>query len=144
MKLLLLNTTEGLKPCYDEDYDNKKKLKLGVVYQAEIKKARNVEFHRKYFKLINLSWEYQNEGVVKHFKNNVDLFRKTVEMSAGHCDTIYSITRSEWIETPKSISFDKMDEIEFQTLYENVKDVLFSVFLKKISEEEFMKNLVNF
>lgn len=144
MKLLLLNTSEGLKPCYDEDYDNKKKLKLGFVYQVEIKKARNVEFHRKYFKLINLSWEYQNEGVINHFKNNVDLFRKTVEMSAGHCDTIYSIPRNEWIETPKSISFEKMDEIEFQTLYEKVKDVLFSVFLKKISEEEFMQNLVNF
>ena len=144
MKLLLLNTSEGLKPCYDEDYDNKKKLKLGVVYQVEIKKARNVEFHRKYFKLINLSWEYQNEGVVNHFKNNVDLFRKTVEMSAGHCDTIYSIPRNEWIETPKSISFDKMDEIEFQDLYDRVKDVLFTVFLKKVSEEEFMRNLVNF
>ncbi len=144
MKLLLLNTSEGLKPCYDEDYDNKKKLKLGVVYQVEIKKARNVEFHRKYFKLINLSWEYQNEGVINHFKNNVDLFRKTVEMSAGHCDTIYSIPRNEWIETPKSISFDKMDEIEFQDLYDRVKDVLFTVFLKKVSEEEFMRNLVNF
>lgn len=144
MKLLLLNTSEGLKPCYDEDYDNKKKLKLGVVYQVEIKKARNVEFHRKYFKLINLSWEYQNDGVINHFKNNVDLFRKTVEMSAGHCDTIYSIPRNEWIETPKSISFDKMDEIEFQDLYDRVKDVLFTVFLKKVSEEEFMRNLVNF
>jgi len=65
-------------------------------------------------------------------------------MSAGHCDTIYSIHRNEWIETPKSISFDKMDEIEFQDLYDRVKDVLFNVFLKKVSEDEFMKNLVNF
>ena len=144
MKLLLLNTSEGLKPCYDEDYEEKKKLRSGKVYQAEIKLARNVEFHRKYFKLINLSWEYQNENRQKHFKNNVNAFRKSVEMAAGHFDTIYSIPRNEWIETPKSISFDKMDEVEFQDLYDRVKDVLFTIFLKHISEEEFMRNLVNF
>ena len=144
MKLLLLNTSEGLKPCYDEDYEEKKKLRSGKVYQAEIKLARNVEFHRKYFKLINLSWEYQNENRQKHFKNNVNAFRKSVEMAAGHFDTEYSIARKEWVEVPKSIAFDKMDEVEFQELYDRVKDVLFTIFLKHISEEEFMRNLVNF
>jgi len=70
--------------------------------------------------------------------------RKTVEISAGHCEMVYSISRKEWIETPKSISFESMDELAFQDLYDKVKDVLFSVFLKNISEEEFMQNLVNF
>jgi len=144
MKLFLLNTTEGLKPCYDDDFDEKKKLKIGKTYKVEIKEARNIDFHRKYFKLINLSWEYQNEGVRNHFKESVELFRKTVEISAGHCDKVYSIQRGEWIEVPKSISFEKMDATEFQELYERVKDVLFSIFLKRISEEEFIKNLVNF
>lgn len=144
MELFCTNTARGLVPNYDSDFEEKKKLKIGEVYKVKVTKARNYHFHRKYFALINCAWAYQNQGVTDHFKNNVDLFRKTVEMSAGHCDTIYSIPRNEWIETPKSISFEKMDEIEFQTLYEKVKDVLFSVFLKKISEEEFMRNLVNF
>lgn len=144
MDLFCTNTARGLVPNYDSDFDAKKKLKIGVTYKVRVTKARNYDFHRKYFALINCAWEYQNEGVVNHFKNNIDLFRKSVEMSAGHCDTIYSIPRNEWIETPKSISFDKLDEIGFQELYDRVKDVLFSVFLKNISEEEFMKNLVNF
>ena len=65
-------------------------------------------------------------------------------MAAGWCEPIYSIAQKEWIEVPKSIAFDKMDEDEFQNLYERVKDVLFKCFLKNISVEEFEKNLINF
>ncbi len=144
MDLFCTNTVRGLVPNYDADFEEKKKLKIGIVYKVKVTKARNYEFHKKYFALINCAWEYQNEGVVKHFKNNIELFRESVQVAAGHCDMEYSISKNEWIEKSKSISFDKMDEIEFQELYDRVKDVLFSVFLKKISEEEFMRNLVNF
>ena len=61
MKIKLLNTSVGLKPLYDEDFEEKKKLKIGEVYEATIKRPRNLSFHRKYFGLINLAWEYQNE-----------------------------------------------------------------------------------
>lgn len=144
MKIKLLNTISGLKPLYDSDYDEKKKLKIGNVYEATIKLSRNISFHRKYFQLINIAWEYQNESVIEHFHNNIDLFRKTIEMAAGWCETIYSINRKEWIETPKSIAFDKMDNAEFSELYDRVKDVLYKYFLKHISIEEFEKNLINF
>ena len=144
MKIKLLNTSVGLKPLFDEDFEEKKKLKIGEVYEATIKRPRNLSFHRKYFSLINLAWEYQNERAVEHFKHSIELFRKKVEMAAGWCEPIYSIARKEWIEVPKSIAFDKMDEDEFQNLYERVKDVLFKYFLKNISVEEFEKNLINF
>lgn len=94
--------------------------------------------------LINLAWSYQNEKTVEHFKNDVSCFRKTVEIATGHCDTVYNITRKEWVDIPKSIAFDKMDEFEFRELYDNVKRVLFTVFLKNITEEEFTRNLINF
>lgn len=144
MDLFCTNTSRGLVPNYDSDFDEKKKLKIGVTYKVKVTKARNYDFHKKYFALINCAWEYQNEGVQNHFKNNVDLFRKTVEIAAGHCDQVYSISLSDWVDIPKSISFEKLDQIGFQELYDRVKDVLFSIFLKNISEEEFMKNLVNF
>ena len=122
----------------------KKKLKIGQIYKAKITLARNIEFHRKYMALINLAWSYQNEKTVEHFKNDVSCFRKTVEIATGHCDTVYNITRKEWVDIPKSIAFDKMDEFEFRELYDNVKQVLFTVFLKNITEEEFTRNLINF
>lgn len=88
MKIKLLNTPSGLKPMYDEDYEEKKKLKIGEVYEATIKRPRNLSFHKKYFALINLAWEYQNERAVEHFKHNIELFRKTIEVAAGWCDPI--------------------------------------------------------
>ena len=144
MKLLLQNTSTGLVPLYDADYDEKKKIKIGAIVKADIKFARNYEFHKKYFALINCAWEYQNEKTTAFFKENINLFRKSVEISAGHCDLVYSIKRKEWVEQSKSISFEKIDEKEFQELYDRVKDVLWAVFLKHISVEEFKKNLINF
>ena len=144
MELLLYNTPSGLKPCYDEDYDEKKKLEIGKTYKAKITLVRNAKFHRKYFALIRLAWEYQNERTVAHFRNDVELFRKTVEIAAGHCEPVFNIELKSWVDIPKSIAFDKMDEAEFQDLYERVKDVLFTIFLKNIDEEEFLHHLSNF
>lgn len=144
MDLLLYNTPAGLKPMYDDDYDNKKKLKIGETYRASIKLARNIDFHRKYFSLIKTAWEYQNENTQKFFYGSMEAFRKTVEVAAGHSEKVYSIAHKEWIDVPKSIAFSKMDEIAFRELYERVKDVLFQVFLKNISEDEFMSNLIDY
>ena len=143
MELFLQNTRSGLVPLYDEDYEEKKKLKIGEVYKVTIKRPRNYRFHKLYFALINCAWEYQNEAVVNHFKT-VESFRKTVEISAGHFDEVFLIDKKEWVQTSKSIAFVKMDEDEFKDLYERVKDVLFSVFLKNITQEEFERNLINF
>lgn len=144
MKLNLLNTISGLIPLYDADYDEKKKLKIGSIYEVTIRLSRNIDFHRKYFALIQCAWEYQNERTVDHFKNDINVFRKTIEVAAGWCEPVYSIERKEWLEIPKSIAFDKMDNTEFTDLYDRVKDVLFKYFLKHITCEEFEKNLINF
>ena len=74
----------------------------------------------------------------------MEIFRKTVEMAAGHCEMVYRLESKEWVEVPKSIAYDKIDEVEFRDLYERVKDVLLLVFLKGISEEEFLDALANF
>ena len=115
MKIKLLNTSVGLKPLFDEDFEEKKKLKIGEVYEATIKRPRNLSFHRKYFGLINLAWEYQNERAVEHFKHNIELFRKTVEMAAGWCEPVYSIDRKEWIEIPNPSLLIRWTKTNFKT-----------------------------
>lgn len=143
MKLNLQNTARGLIPCYDDDFDEKKKLKIGEIYKVEIKLYRNYDFHKKYFALINCAWEYLTEKQQEFIKSK-NGFRKTLQIAAGWCEVTYSIARKDWIEESKSIAFDEMDNAEFETLYNGVKDVLFTTFLRNISEEEFMKNLINF
>lgn len=143
MKLNLINTSEGLKPCYDDDYDEKKKLRLGEVYAADIKPARNLRFHRLYFALINLAWEYLPESQTAGFRSKEN-FRKYVEIAAGCCDVIYHPRFRDWVEVPRSISFDRMDEAEFRDVYDRVRDVIFSIIGRFVTREEFERNLSNF
>lgn len=143
MKLQLLNTASGLVPVDDYAYDEKKKLKVGEVYTAEIKQSRNYRFHKLYFALINCAWEYLPERQTQGFRSKENL-RKYVEVAAGHCEPFYSPAKREWLEVPKSISFDTMDEAEFRDLYERVKDVIFSILGNYITIEEFEKNMANF
>jgi hypothetical protein len=143
MELYLLNTAGGLKPLYDADYDEKKKLKIGETYKATLKVPRNLAFHRKYFALINCAWEYLTEEQQEPFANS-EQFRKYLEVAAGHYDQWFSPDYGITLRIPKSIAFDKMSGDEFGELYRRIKDVLFARFLTNISEEEFCKNLINF
>lgn len=137
-------TPTGLKPMYDEDYDSKKMLKVGAVYEATIKEMRNVAFHRKYFSLINLAWEYLDEHQRAFFKEDVNAFRKTVEVAAGHYEPVYSVARQSWLEVPKSIAFDKLSESDFEQLYEKVKNVIFNMFIPQANRDEFEYVLKDF
>lgn len=146
MKILLLNTDMGLVPYGDDAYDQKKKLQRNRVYQVDIKevKPRNLEFLRKYHKLISVAWDYLNEQQQTFFHDNRELFRETVEIAAGNCERFYDIKRQTWLERKKSIAFDTMKEDEFSDVYERVKDVLMTYFLNTISEEEFTAQLMDF
>lgn len=143
MKLLVVNTPRGLVPCGDDDYDQKKKLRLGETYSVEVRVARNVDFHRKYFALIAYAWEYLNEKELATFKSK-DNFRKYLEISAGHCEVIYHPRLQEFVEIPKSISFGSMDNAEFSELYGKVKDVIFSIIGNRVTIEEFERILIDF
>lgn len=144
MKLFLQNTSRGLIPLYDEDYDEKKKLKLNEVYLCDIKKPRNPMFHRKYFSLVNLAWEYLNENAQKSFNDSVEIFRKSLEVTAGHCERIWNARLKSWVDIPKSIAFDKMDDLEFQDLYDRVLNVVLQMVAKNVTREEFEAHLMTY
>lgn len=143
MKIKLCRSPFGLSGAYDEDREAIKKLKHDEIYEVDIKLQRNPAFHRKYFALFRLAWEFQNEDTQSWF-GSMDAWRKAVEVAAGHCGKAYSLTINDWVEIPKSIAFDKMKEEEFQDLYERVKHVLFTVFLPDIAEEDFFEALKEF
>lgn len=143
MKLQLLNTPQGLKPCYDEDYDAKKKLKLGEIYTAEIRLPRNLDFHRKFFALVNAGFAFLPEKAQDGFRS-VEGFRSYLIVAAGFYDVYYNPRLREFVEVPKSIKFSSMDNAEFEELYEKVKDVIFGLIGSRISVEQFENSLANF
>ncbi len=144
MKIYLLNTAEGLKPLYDEDYDQKKRLKIGEVYSAEVRTPRSVPFLRKYFALVRAGWGYLPERQRNGFRNNVELWRTYCQAAAGYVTPWYSPKEKRWYEIPQSIAFDSMNEETFSELYQRVYDVIFSIIGRFVSEEEFRNNLSNF
>lgn len=144
MKVNLLNTAHGLVPEYDDDFQEKKKLIVGEVYTVEVQKPRNPEFHRKYFALINCSFDKLNKKQSAFFDNNKETYRKSLELSAGYSTRVFSFPLSEWIDTPRSISLEKMNEDDFLDLYNKVMNIIFTSVLKNLSEEEFRKSLAHF
>lgn len=118
MKLFLvkqLNNT--FKVAHNSDYEKLKKLKVGEVYQCEVKQPRNLKFHRKFFALINMLFENQERYT------NLDRLRKDLIIAAGFYDEWFDLDGVQQREA-KSISFGSMSEYEFGELYSRVLDVI--------------------
>lgn len=143
MKLNLLCTQQGLVPMYDEDYDLKKRLKIGQSYVADVKVARNVGFHRKYWALLNAAWSLLPERTSNGFRS-LEGFRSYVIVAAGFYELYFNPRLKEFVEVPRSISFEKMDEVEFSELYDRSKDVIWSIIGRYVSEDDFERCLINF
>ena len=144
MKLQLLNTPLGLKPCYPEDYDETKKLKVGQVYTAEIRMPRNYRFHKLFFALLNTGWAYIPGAVQDAYFKSIDGFRKSVLIAAGFTKVFWSVKHQCFLEEAESISFANMDEAKFREVYDRCKDVIFSLINKYVTIEDFEQNLANF
>lgn len=144
MKINLVVTEFGFSCATDEDKEQKKSLKRGSIVECTIKEYRNYKFHRLYFCMINVAWEYLTEEQQAFFYNNKESFRKSVEIAAGHCEQVYNRTRNEWLDIPKSIAFDKMTEAEFHSLYERVRDVLYRLFIPEANKKDFEEELKYF
>lgn len=138
MKFFVIRTLSGLQPCTSSDYDNLmlSKLKLGEVYEVEIKKKRNYEFHKKFFSLLKLVHENQNklEGI------SIDGLRAYMTMKAGFYET-YTTDKGSFT-LPKSISFSAMDNIEFEQFYNAVIDVAIS--LIDCNREDLIEAIINY
>lgn len=124
----------------DADAERIAHLNRNTVYRCRIAPARNYRHHKKYFSLITLAWEYLNDDQQKFFLHSAECFRKTVEVAAGWYEPVYSMERKSWLQVPKSIAFDKMNQDQFNELYENVKRVLFEMFIKN-NQDEFLNQL---
>ena len=137
MKFLVQKTALGLVPVFNSDHDKLKesKLKSGEIYEIEIKKKRNYEFHKKYFALINLAFENQD-----HFELFDDL-RDYLTVKSGHYRKVTMPNGFEQIK-PKSISFAEMDEIEFEDLYQ--KTITQVCKFIGIEKEDLLNEILNF
>lgn len=116
MKIMLCKNLSGhIIPAFDEDKEKLKFLKYGQPFMADVTVPRNLKFHKKYFALINLVFQNQEQY------DNVDILRRDITIDAGfyteHVD-IWGEVRKE----AESISFAKMEEHTFSDLYSRTID----------------------
>jgi hypothetical protein len=136
MKFLVKKQFGKLIPVYNSDAEKLKacKLKEGEVYEVEIKKKRNYEFHKKYFALINLC--YDNQDVFDEFDN----LRDYLTCKSGFYIKI-TTPDGEMIK-PKSISFANMDNIEFEQLYQKTIGAICKFI--DVEEKDILDEIVNY
>jgi len=118
MKITLIKTLNGtFKLAYNSDYDLANKVPLNEPIVFEWSKPRNLKFHKKFFALLNMVYENQEQY------NNIEHLRKDLTISAGYYDLRFNIEGVE-VQEAKSISFAKMDDVEFSEFYNRIVDVV--------------------
>ena len=127
-----------LAPVDQQGIDYLAKIKLGQGVKVKLTKHNSVQFHRKLFALTNLAydaWEpveaqYKGQVIAKNF----DQFRDDITILAGYYETRIRLDGSIRF-IPKSWSFERMDDIEKEKLYNSIINVVLSRILTKCTRE---------
>ena len=115
MKLNLTKQNGTLIPFDDTARDAIAKWKEGEFLELEVKKPRNSQYHRKFFKLLAIV--LQNTDAFK----SLDELLGYVKIETGWVDIITYNHMA--FRLPKSIAFHKMDNTEFDIFYNKAVDV---------------------
>ena len=144
MDIYLVRTDAGLRAYTDEDYDKLHRFKVGETVKASVVKPRNLAFHRKFFAMLRCGWDCLTEQQRENMRSQ-DGYRQYVLIVAGFTDIIYDMHGNKFSEKAKSISFAKMDDTEFEKVYNRTLDVILAMLASNnISEDTFNDILRNY
>lgn len=110
MKILLIRQGDSFKPLSEADYEKTQRVKEGRIIEVDYKMPRNPEFHNKYMSMVRAVFDNQEQY------ETIEQVLDVIKVGVGHCTTME--WRGAQIAIPKSISFGKMDELEFQPFYD--------------------------
>ncbi len=105
-RLFLRKTLNGFVPNDEPSQELWKKYKLNEVYRGDIVKPRSYQHHKLIMSLLNLTFENQERYA------SFDVFRKAIAFAAGHVIEYPSLD-GEIIREADSLSYDRLDELEF-------------------------------
>ena len=98
-----------------EFYD---KIRDGVTFTADVKIVRCPGLHRKYFKMLRVVLHNLPENL--GFKS-VDSLREELMFRSGYFQK-FSLTSGEEVYKVQSISFESMDQLQFEEVYNRCFD----------------------
>ena len=126
-------------PADDVSAEAMEGFRANELYKAEITQPRNAPMHRKFFSLLNLAYETYEQPEVFH--NNIrvfksfERFREEVIIACGHWELELN-KRNNVVQRAKSISFAKMKQDEFDSLFNTAITVILSDYLTYYSEDD--------
>ena len=129
--LVLIKTQTGWGNGDQETIDFHQKIKAGDAIHADFKRMRKPKFHRRFFAMLQLAFEYWEPGEIDSKfgtpEKSFDRFRQDLTILAGYYQPVIRLDGTVRIEA-KSISFGSMEQDEFEQVYNQVLNVI----LKKI------------
>ncbi len=134
-----------LIPANDSESERMKRFANGEIYEVDIKQARNNKFHSKVFAFMNFVFEHWRNG--HEFKNEqaqFDDFRGQLSILAGYCEQVYTLDGSGFKVIPKSWSYAKMSQEEFEQLYSSLINVAMQHVFNDCNDENIYNELINF
>ena len=145
-------------PASEDDAELLSKVKVGETVRLVLTRPRNLKFHRKYFALLNLAFDYweppksmekastrmqsilSDAGVVP--ERNFDTFRHDLAILCGYYDATYRLNGDVRLEA-KSISFGNMSEDMFEGLYSKTINVIINRVCTQYTEDELRRQVEN-
>ena len=127
MKAYFIKVENALIP-FDDNCKPFNRLEQGEEVEIDITNKRNIKFHRKFFALIKLAFDNQENYT------NIEDLRKDLIIQSGYYNERTNYITEEVIIEAQSISFSSMEEQEFEKVYNSVLDSVCS-FLRSKSED---------
>lgn len=134
MKIYLKRQGDTLIPLSVADHESLKRIRDGEIIHVEYKKPRNPLFHNKFMSLVRTVYENSEQY------ESIDAMLNVFKVALGYYDTMW--WRSMEIRIPRSISFAKMDELEFEEFYNKAVTMALHRFLPTVSKDE-LEHYVN-
>lgn len=103
-------------------------IKTDEILRGTFTKPRNVKHHRKFWAMIGLVYQNQDKYEVK------EVFITEIKLQCGLFEEHITLG-GKMVFVPKSISFDEMDQFEFEKFYDKAVNVCLKHFVPGDNQE---------
>lgn len=110
----------------------------GEMVPVKVYKERCPGLHRKFFAMLNVAFSNQEQYLT------MEAFRAAVTVEAGWYEEYLNKERGELIKYPKSIAWDKMDELEFEKFYGAAIDAILRAFIPGVDRKDLEEEIARF
>ena len=128
----------SLRPVDTNGEEVLRRIKSGTIVMVEVRKPRNVAFHRMYWGLVHIVWENMDG---ERYPTPEDL-HAAFKIAAG-IRTRIALPNGEVGFVPGSIAFGAMSEDEFSAFYDRVCDLVCLHFLPGVEKANLRLEVAN-